>query len=153
MGANNKRLDDGYQTVITLANLPTVKMYEKEVTPPGYDSGGPIDTTTMRNVEYRTFSPKALKTLTPMTATVAYATDVYDDVRDQIGVKQAITVTFPDDSSLTFFGYIDKFAAGAHSEGAQPTATLTIQPTNLDPDTGEESPPVYDASGSSGVQS
>ena len=52
------RIDDGHSTTISFADFPTVKFWEKEVTPPGVDGGGPNDTTTMRNVILRTMAPK-----------------------------------------------------------------------------------------------
>src|SRR5215813_8049687 len=94
--ANQLRLDDGFSTIITLSNIPSVRFYEKEVTPPGYTAGGPIDTTTMRNIAYRTQAPRKLKSLSPVSATVAYATEALDDIWPQIGINQLCTVTFPD---------------------------------------------------------
>jgi hypothetical protein len=46
------RLDDGFSTIITFANAPTIKLYEKEVTPPEIMIGNAIDTTTMRNTAW-----------------------------------------------------------------------------------------------------
>lgn len=140
--ANTLRLDDGFATIITLANIPTIKLFEKEVTPPGYSAGGPIDTTTMRNTAYRTMAPRYLKSLTQVTATVAYATDALTDIWAQIGVIQLVTVTYPDGSSLQFYGWIEEFTPGNHTEGEQPTATLTIQPSMRDLN-GNEVAPVY----------
>jgi hypothetical protein len=65
MAANEIRLDDGHSTIFMFSEAPTIKLFEKEVTPPGMTSGGPIDTTTMRNVAWRTMTPRSLKTLTP----------------------------------------------------------------------------------------
>lgn len=140
--ANTLRLDDGFSTLITLANLPTVHLYEKEVTPPGFDLGGPIDTTTMRNANWRTSAARQLKTLTQVQATVAYATDALEDILAQLGVSQLVTVTFPDGSSLEFYGWIEQFTPSAHKEGEQPTAAITIHPSNRDA-LGAESAPVY----------
>ena len=137
----SNRLDDGFSTLIELANLPDIKFYEKEVTPPGVTGGGPIDTTTMRNITYRTQSPKALKTLGPMSATVAFASDVLPQIEAQMNVNQLVTVTFPDGSTWTFWGWLDEFTLGAFVEGEQPTATVTIQPSNHD----NEEPPVEQA--------
>ena len=123
------RLDDGFSTIITLANIPSVKIYEKEVTPPGLTGGGPIDTTTMRNDSWRTMSPKSLKSMTALTAVVAFATEAIPVIQEQININQVITVTFPDNSSLAFYGWVDEFTLGKFSEGEQPTATLTIQPS------------------------
>lgn len=136
------RLDDGFSTVFTLDNLPTIKLYEKEVTPPGFTAGGPIETTTMRNTEWRTMAPRQLKTLTPVSATVAYATEAYPLIRDQVGILQLITVRFPDSSSIDFYGWVEEFTPGANKEGDQPTASMTIQPSNRNL-AGVESAPVY----------
>lgn len=140
---NSIRLDDGFSTIITLANIPTVHIYEKEVTPPGISGGGAIDTTTMRNTKWRSMAPKALKTLTDMTAVVAFSTDAIPVIMSQTNIKQQITVTFPDGSSLSFYGWMDEFTLGKFSEGDQPTATIKIVPSNINPLTGLESAPDY----------
>lgn len=143
----NERLDDGFSTIITLANIPNVKLFEKEVTPPGISAGGPIDTTTMRNVTWRTQAPRALKSLTSVGATVAFATEAIPQVQSQIGINQIITVTFPDQSTLVFWGWLEEFTIGALSEGNQPTATISITPGNIDANGAEVaprySPPVH----------
>ena len=141
---SNQRLDDGFSTIITLANLPNIKLYEKEVTPPGISAGGPIDTTTMRNTTWRTMAPRALKSLTPVSATVAFASEAIPQVQSQIGINQLITVTFPDQATLTFWGWLEEFTIGALVEGEQPTATISVNPGNIDAD-GAEVAPVYDA--------
>lgn len=137
-----KRLDDGFSTIITLENIPTIKLYEKDVTPPGYTAGGPIETTTMRNIAYRTSAPRKLKSLTQLTATVAYATVAYPDIWAQIGINQLVTVTFPDESTISFYGWIEEFTAATHTEGEQPTASLVIQ-TGMRDNNGEEVAPAY----------
>jgi len=140
--ANELRLDDGFSTIITFANLPLVKLYEKDVTPPGYTAGGPIETTTMRNTAYRTSAPRQLKSLTPVSATVAYATTALDEIWPQIGVNQLVTVTFPDGSTIAFYGWIEEFTPATHTEGEQPTAKLTVTPGMRDLN-GDEVAPVY----------
>ena len=139
-----KMLVEGFATVITLANAPNIKLYEKTVTPPQLTLGGAIDITTMRNTAWRTQAARKLKTLGAITTTVAYATDSYDTVRDQLGVNQLITVTFPDGSTLQFYGWVEEFTPGELSEGNQPTATLTIQPSLRDA-SGVETAPQYTA--------
>ena len=124
------RLDDGHSTTVTFADTPTVKFWEKEVTPPGMDAGGPIDTTTMLNTLYRTFAPKSLITMTPLTETAAYSVGVFSDILNSIKLNQLITVTFPDSSTVAFWGFVDKFTPNALVEGEQPTAEVVIQPTN-----------------------
>lgn len=139
---SNVRIDDGFQTLITFENIPAVKIFEKTVTPPGMQAGGAIDTTTMRNIAWRTNSPKKLKTLTAISATVAYATVAYAELMAQISLLQQITVTFPDGATLSMWGWLDEFTPGQLEEGNQPTATITIQPSNHDA-SGAEVAPVY----------
>lgn len=145
----SQRLDDGHATLITFANIPTIRVYEKEVTPPGASGGGENDTTTMRNNTWRTRAPKKLKTLSPASFTVAYDPQVYQDIADQLNKNQAITISFPDGSSLTFWGWIDEFTPGAIVEGEQPTADMTIIPSNQDASGAEIAPSYTAASGAS----
>jgi len=141
------RIDDGFATTITFADQgsgtgPGITFWEKEVTPPGMDAGGPNDTTTMRNLLYRTKAPKKLITLTAMTLVVSYDAVFYDDVLAMMGDNQLITITFPDTSSVAFYGWLDKFVPGNVVEGEQPTATITIEPSNQNA-AGVETPPDY----------
>lgn len=141
----SERLDDGYQTLIGFAADPTVLFYEKEVTPPGISGGGEVDTTTMRNSEWRTRNPKQLKTLSPASATCAYDPAVYPDIiTNLINVNNLVTVTYPDGDTLGFWAWLDEFTPGAHVEGEQPTADLTVIPSNQNA-AGAETAPVYTA--------
>jgi hypothetical protein len=130
------RLDDGFSTTISLTGANTT-FWEKSVTPPGLDGGGSIDTTTMRNTAWRTFAPKSLVTMSEMSLTVAYDSSKVADITD-LNVNQQIVVTFPDASTLTFWGFVNTFAPGELAEGEQPEAEITIIPTNRD----NASPPV-----------
>lgn len=136
------RIDDGFSTLISFSLNAAVKLWEKEVTPPGIDGGGPIDTTTMRNTAWRTSAPKQLKTLTPVNVTAAYDPRVMVQAKAMINQNQLITVTYADGSTYTFWGYLDKFEPGAATEGEQPTADCTIQPTLVNHD-GDEVEPVF----------
>jgi len=138
------RIDDGHPTLMTFAEDASISLWEKSVTPPGVEGGGENDTTTMHNSIWRTKSPKQLKTLTPASATAAYDPAVYDEIIAMLNVNQAITITFADASTLVFWGWIDVFAPGEAVEGAQPTADLTIIPSNQDAD-GDEIAPDYSA--------
>lgn len=147
-------MGDGYQTTIDFsvfaagssdATMLTL-MEEKEVTPPGISGGGANDASTMRNETWRTMSPKSLRTLSPATFTVAWDPALYDEMVAMINVNQLITITFPDGATLAFWGWLDDFAPGANVEGSQPTATLTIIPSNQDGDNNDaEYSPVYTA--------
>lgn len=142
---NQIRLDDGFSTIITFENIPTIKLYEKDITPPGVSSGAAIDTTTMRNTEWRTMAARQLKTITPVTAVVAFATEAIPLIHAQIGINQICIVTFPDGSALEFHGWIDEFTLSNFTEGTQPTATLKVQPSMVD-NNGVEKAPRYAAS-------
>lgn len=134
-------LDDGYQTLISFANDTDVQLREKEVTPPGIAAGGEIDVTTMQNTTWRTRAPKALKTLTNVSLSVAYDPALYDEIVAMAGSNQLITITFPDAQTLAFWGWIDEFTPNANVEGEQPTADITIIPSNQN-DSGVETAPV-----------
>jgi hypothetical protein len=141
-------MPDGYRTVFSLSLLPTTSFWEKEVKPPGVDGGEAVDTTTMRNNKWRTYGARHLKTLTEMTCNVAWDPDVYTQiVNTLINNNAAITVWFPDGSSLSWYGYMVKFDPGEHKEGEMPIASMTLRPTNTDETTAEQSPVLTPAAG------
>jgi hypothetical protein len=148
MNPNQIMLKDGFRTIITLENLPTVKLYEKEVTPAAVSGGGPIDITNMRSLGWRTASPKQLKSFGQVSATCAYATEAFEQIIAQIGVNQRILVTFPDNSEMTFWGWIDSFTPSAHKEGDQPTAAIVFHPSLTDLSGAEKAPAYHATAGS-----
>lgn len=135
------RIDDGFKTTVTFGTTPTVKFWEKKVTPPGVEGGGAIDTTTMRNTAWRTKAPKVLQDMSDMKLTVAYDPTVISDIVSMRGVIQQIIVTFPDSVTLTFWGWLESFTPNELAEGEQPTAEVTITPSNQNT-SGEEVAPV-----------
>lgn len=137
-------MEDGFSTIITFSENSTIAFYEKTVTPPGISGGGSNDVTTMRNTAWRTFAPKKLKTLTDVSAEVAYDPAVYSSVVTMCNINQSITVTFPDGDTLVFYGWLDEFTPNANEEGSQPTANITIIMSNRD-ETGQEVGPTYTA--------
>ena len=124
------RMDDGFATLISFAEDSDVQMWEKEITPPGVEGGGENDTTTMQNTNWRTKAPKKLKSLTESSLTVAYDPAVFDEIVAMVNTNQQITITFPDDSTLVFWGWIDGFTPNPIVEGEQPTALVKIIPSN-----------------------
>lgn len=135
------RLDEGHGTFFQIGEDPLTSLWEKTVTPPGIDGGDPVDTTTMHNKDVRTYEPRKLKTLTEAGASCAYDTESNDAMMALINVKKQISVIYPDGSRYTFWGYLRVFQPDEITEGEQPTAQVSIQPTNTDED-GEESLPV-----------
>ena len=137
-------INDGYQTTVTITDSASGALYlnMREVTPPGVDGGGENDTTTMANLVWRTRQPKALKTLTPLSFTAKYDPQVYDFMVSMVNVNQQITITFPDLTSLVFWGWLDKFTPAGLSEGTIGLANCTIVPSNQN-DSGVEAAPIY----------
>lgn len=138
------RIDDGWQTLITFANAPSIALLfaEKSVTPPGIDGGGLNDTTTMRNSVWRTGAPKNLKTLSESGFECSYDPAVLDDILTMINDNQLITITFPDGSSWDFWGFLNSFKPNPVVEGQQATAVCQLLPTNQNAD-GVETAPVH----------
>ena len=138
------RMDDGHQTLVTFPENSSILLWEKELTPPGVEGGGENDTTVMDNSTYRTKSPKSLITMSDMSLIAAYDPAVYDDIIAIVNVNQLIVITWPDDSTLQFWGWIDEFKPGSVEEGSQPTADVTIKCSNQN-DSGVETAPVHAA--------
>jgi hypothetical protein len=137
------RIIDGLGTIYSLAGT-SAKMWEVSTTPPGVAMGGAVNTTTHRNVAWRTKGKKTLKELTDGSMTVAYDPACLTTLLTQVGVNQLITVTFPDESSWEFWGILDEFVPGDATDGEQPEAEITIIPT-LQDNAGVEVPPEYNA--------
>jgi len=125
-------INDGFSTTMDFANITSGTLYFQEVdlVPPGIDMGGPNDTTTMRNTTWRTMQPKQLKTLTESTLNCKYDSAIYDEILAALGTITQITLTFPDTSTLLFYGWIDKFIPGTVVEGEMATAAITVVPSN-----------------------
>jgi hypothetical protein len=136
------RIDDGFATTISFSSNPNVKLWEKQVTPPGVQGGGANDTTTMRNTAWRTRSPKKLKTLSDSSFTAAYDPAVYSQIVAMLNTNQQITVTFPSGKTLVFWGWLDEFTPNRVVEGAQPEAECKIIPSNQNT-SGVETAPTY----------
>lgn len=129
-------MHDGYSTIITFALSPGsggVAFKEITVKPPGLDNGS-IDITNMRTPLWRENWPKALRTLTPVTVMVEYDPLFLATISATLlGKNGLVTITYPDASLETLYGFLDKFDPSEHKEGERPTAMMTIQPTNIDP--------------------
>lgn len=138
----SKYLKDGFKTTISFAENPTVKLKEKSITPPGIVGRGANNVTTMRNTRMVTKAPKQLIDVSDITGTCSYDPAVYDDCIAMVQVVQAITVTFPDSSTLVCWGWLDEFKPKELQEGSQPEADFTVIIGNLD-DNDDEVEPTY----------
>jgi hypothetical protein len=140
-------LTDGHPTQVTfdaLGSGVTLLLKEISVTPPGIEGGGPNDTTTMRNLIWRTKQPKSLKELSDMSCTFQYDPAIYDQVLSIVNVNGLIHIEFSDGSTLEFYGWLNNFTPGECTEGSMPTATGTVHCGNQN-DAGTEVAPVYTA--------
>lgn len=143
LAPNGLELEDGFPTTIAFASDPDVAFWEKTVTPPGLDGGDAIEQTTMHNNRLRTFAARSLITMTEMSLTAAWDPALYEAILDLINVEGSITVHFSNGDTVDFFGYLRVFEPQEMSEGEQPEAQITIQPTNRDPVTHAETEPVW----------
>lgn len=136
------KIDDGFSTLIEFSLAPNVALWEKDVTPPGDDGGGPNDVTTMRSDSWRGRSPKELYTLSESGGVCAYDPKVYGDVMNMLNKIQLITITFPNGAKLYLWGWLNAFKPQTNREGEQPTATYEVVPSNRDVN-GNEVGPVF----------
>jgi hypothetical protein len=140
-----KKPADGFKALITIALAPNFEFWESSITPPGYDGGDPVDTTTMHNNTVRTKAPRDLIDMPDMTTSGLFNAAIYTSIRAIINKPTTITITWPDQSTLAFYGFVRVFAPGDLTEGGRMEGTITITVTNQDPTTGAEELPVYTA--------
>jgi len=126
-------LREGYQTLVTVAADPTIELWEKTVTPPGFEGGDPVDFSTMHNTQYFTKAPQTLIDVTDITFVAAYDPEILTILESLINVNTTITVTLPDGSTWAVYGYIKSFIPGEISRRNPPEATVTVVVTNWDP--------------------
>ena len=141
------KMPDGFSTQICFTAHPTVQLWERTVTPPAWDGGEPIDTTTMKNVTWRTKHARHLIMMNNMTVQCAYDPNVLGTIQSMLNVGDTITITFPPGETghgtgdtLCFYGYLQKFEQEALKEGELPLVNLTIAVTNQDSTSAEASP-------------
>jgi len=137
-------MKDGFSTLISFSADSSVQIAHKTLTPPGFSDGGEIDVTTMLNTGYRTKAPKSLIDVTPCSFSAAWDPATYVEMQAMVGINQQITVTFPDASTIVFWGWISEFNPGEQAEGAQPMVDISIIVSNLN-GSDVETGPVYSA--------
>ncbi len=135
---------NGFSSTISFATpYGDLEMWEKAVTPGGYDNGEPIDTSTMHNSSKRTKAPRALTEITNIMGRVAYDPQVITRINTICGLETTVTVHNFDGSTYAYFGYLKSWKPSASEEGKQPEADIEIVVTNVDPSSGSEFGPVY----------
>jgi hypothetical protein len=126
-------LYNGHATKVTFSEDPNIEIWEKTVTPWGWDGGDGIDTTTMHNAVYRTTRPRNLVSTTEFSLTALYDAGAMTALRLLINREQTVTITYPDLTTEAIYAYVRMVERDEISEGEPPTMTVTIQPTNYDP--------------------
>lgn len=144
MPPTGTRMDDGFPVLLTCAGAPNISLWPKAIKPPGFDGGEKIPTSTMLNVEWNTFAPRKLKTLTNATMRCAYDPRVLSDLRNQININQLWTVHFPTNGQWepywTFYGFLKSAEPAEMTEGTQPEVNVQIEPTNVNSSNAETAP-------------
>ena len=100
------------------------------ITPPGFDGGDSIDTTSLSNAAYKTKFPRTLMDVTDGSFTAFYDPAVVASIIAAINDNVAITITFPDETTMVVYGYLKSFEPGELVEGEAPTAECSIVVTN-----------------------
>ncbi len=128
-------MKDGYPITLSLGTSGLV--CEIEVTPPAIE-GGVIPQDCMRSGTTAISWPKSRKKYLPLTVMASWDPDVYGQNLGVVGgtaaiinLNQSMTLTFPGGRVLSFWATITKFEPAAMKEGERPTATVTIELTNM----------------------
>jgi hypothetical protein len=147
------KLPNGWQSTLAMSLNPSIAFYEQTIMPPGIDGGDAIPQTTMRNNVWRTFAPRGLRTVMPITIKAAYDPGILENfggtagVQQLININQAVTIHWPDGSAVSFYAWVQKCEFEALEEGKQPLATITLTPSNMDVNGIEVGPVITSAHG------
>jgi hypothetical protein len=139
------RLKNGFQIIVAFSQNPTVKLFETDVTPPGFEGGEPVNITTQYNVKWETMAARALRTMTQGTFNAGYDPAVIDQIDDLINNEGSITVHFPGRLVLELLRVPQDVHPGDPAAGHHATRACQFVVTNYDPVNNVEADPVYTA--------
>lgn len=126
-------LKDGIGTIITFTLGPFPPLYgEVELTPPGFNMGGPIDMTGLRTTGWVPQAPKSLKAGQPANVKVMFDPALVPAVWQVAGKNQTISIRWPTGATLNWWGWIEELSFEPHQTGQRPLASMVLQPSNLD---------------------
>jgi len=123
-------LQDGFRTLVSFNLNPNLSIWQKRIKPWGFDAGGGINTSSMRNASFHTMFPKTLIKITDLTIAAAYDPNLYPEYMAISRLIAGIITTYPDSAILTVYGWLDKIEPSEHTEGEQPMMTLTAIAAN-----------------------
>jgi hypothetical protein len=140
-------MQDGFSIKVALEDNATISLWEVSVKPPSMGVGDKIDHTTQHNTLYRTAVLRQLIEVGQVTGDCAYDPNIYTQITSVLGVRGGVTVTFPDGTTLDFWGGLTLFDPQPMSEGNPPRANFTIEVCNLDDAHAEAGPVLTDVAG------
>jgi hypothetical protein len=123
-------LPNGFKTLITISGV-SATFEPVDVTPPSLMADDAVEQTNMLNNNWRTFLGGALLALGDIQITVHYSVASFDQIKNILRQNRAVTIRFPDGSSLMTYCIIQGFEPSALTINEKPTATLTLKPSNL----------------------
>lgn len=131
--AGKRPLHNGYASFISFSADPDVGLFERAVQPPGIDGGDPVDVSTMYAQRVRPKAPRHLVEGTSARMRVGYDPDDLVAIEDLINVACSVRVTFPNEASIDFWGWLKSFTPQEHEDGVFPEAECEIVFGNWDP--------------------
>src|SRR5438046_1623907 len=103
-----KQLEEGWPFAITFASNPGITLWPEDIKMPGVKTAGnAIMTSTQFNREVETKAPPGLKEMTDADMSCSFNSASIADVYDQVGRRDAITITWPDGYAYVFWGFME----------------------------------------------
>lgn len=121
---------NGHRTLIEIVGI-TPLFEEISVTPVGVTADDPIEMTTMRTNNWRTFLGGALLNAEEIQAKVSYAPNALPQVIAILRQNRFCRVFYPDGAQASFYAVVMSFVPDEHTTGDRPEATLVLRPSNL----------------------
>jgi hypothetical protein len=141
--STEEMLENGYQSLFAMSLDPDIAIFDTTVQSPDNDGGDKIDITTMLRTNKRAYAPRALSMDGDLVVEGGIASGTRDQVDAVINKRGSITEWLPNGAAYSYHGYLQKATYTKRTEGEFPNGTFTFVITNTDPETGEETEPVY----------
>ncbi len=135
----------GTTVVITPTGGSAFTMEYITITPPGWDGGEAIDTTTLGNVKYRTKMAPTLIDIGAMSFTAEMDPAKIHDA--PINLPGVIVITIPDIGTWTLQGYLKSITGDQMQVGERATCSGEIVITNTGSDGATETGPSWSSTG------
>lgn len=143
--AGGRKLGKGNPIAFTLSLDPDIELFENELTPSGFDSDAPIDTTDQHNVTTHTWSPGGLIIDSSVMLKCHFDPVVMNDLRLMANVPQTGTALLPDGSTYAQYGWVKSAKPSVIKRGSVPELDVEFFVSNTDPVTCLEALGTYTA--------